>query len=68
MQDGNAGRLDGEDLIDAVVFENAIELLTDLIQQFNIQLVVQKAVDFENIAGTNLPLLHNTLLQKFHLR
>ena len=66
--DGNAGRLDGKNLVDAVVFENAIELLTDLIQQFNIQLVVQKAVDFENIAGTNLPLLHNTLLQKFHLR
>ena len=66
--DGNAGCLDGKNLVDAVVFENAIELLTDLIQQFNIQLVVQKAVDFENIAGTNLPLLHNTLLQKFHLR
>ena len=66
--DGNAGCLNGENLVDAVVLEDAVELLTDLVQQVYVQLVIQKAIHLQDIAGTNLPLLHNALLQKFHLR
>lgn len=65
---GNAGCLNGENLVDAVVLEDAVELLTDLVQQVYVQLVIQKAIHLQDIAGTNLPLLHNALLQKFHLR
>ena len=50
------------------VLEDAVELLADLVQQVYVQLVVQKAVDLQDVAGTNLALLHNTFLQKFHLR
>ena len=60
--------LDGQNLVDAVVLEDAVELLADLVQQVYVQLVVQKAVDLQDVAGTNLALLHNTFLQKFHLR
>ena len=66
--DGDAGCLDGQNLVDTVVLEDAVELLADLVQQVYVQLVVQKAVDLQDIAGTNLALLHNTFLQKFHLR
>lgn len=66
--DGDAGCLDGQNLVDAVVLEDAVELLADLVQQVYVQLVVQKAVDLQDIAGTNLAFLHNTFLQKFHLR
>ena len=65
---GDAGRFNCQDLVDAVVLEDAVELLADLVQQVYIQLVVQKAVDLQDIAGTNLAFLHNTFLQKFHLR
>ena len=60
--------LDGQNLVDAVVLEDAVELLADLVQQVYVQLVVQKAVDLQDVAGTNLAFLHNTLFQKFHLR
>ena len=43
--DGDAGCLDGQNLVDAVVLEDAVELLADLVQQVYVQLVVQKAVD-----------------------
>ena len=66
--DGDAGCLDGQNLVDAVVLEDAVELLADLVQQVYVQLVVQKAVDLQDVAGTNLAFLHNTFLQKFHLR
>ena len=65
---GNAGCLNGENLVDAVVLEDAVKLLTNLVQQVYVQLVIQKAIYLQDIAGTNLPLLHNALLQKFHLR
>ena len=66
--DGNAGSLDGQDLVHAVIFKNAVELLTDLVQQVHVQLVVQKAVDLQYVAGTDLPILQNAIFQKFHLR
>ena len=66
--DGDAGCLDGQNLVDAVVLEDAVELLADLVQQVYVQLVVQKAVDLQDVAGTNLTFLHNTFFQKFHLR
>ena len=47
--------LDGQNLVDAVVLEDAVELLADLVQQVYVQLVVQKAVDLQDVAGTNLP-------------
>ena len=45
------------DLVHAVIFKNAVELLTDLVQQIHVQLVVQKAVDLQYVAGTDLPIL-----------
>ena len=66
--DGDAGCLDGQNLVDAVVLEDAVELFADLVQQVYVQLVVQKAVYLQDVAGTNLAFLHNTFLQKFHLR
>ena len=44
--------------------EDAVELLADLVQQVYVQLVVQKAVDLQDVAGTNLAFLHNTFLPK----
>ena len=61
--DGDAGRLDRQDLVDAVVFKNAVEFGPDRIQQLDVQLVVQKAVHLQHIAGADLPLLQNTLFQ-----
>ena len=65
---GDAGRFNRQDLVDAVVLEDAVKFLADLIQQIDVELVVQEAIDLQHIAGTNLTLLHNTFLQKFHLR
>ena len=61
--DGDAGRLDRQDLVDAVVFKNAVEFGPDRIQQLDVQLVVQKTVHLQHIAGADLPLLQNTLFQ-----
>ena len=61
--DGNAGSLDGQDLVHAVIFKNAVELPADLVQQVHVQLVVQKTVYFQYIAGTDLPILQNAIFQ-----
>ena len=42
--DGNAGSLDGQDLVDAGILELTVKFCADGVQQAHIQLVVQKAV------------------------
>lgn len=42
---GNAGSLDGENLVDTIFLKNAVKFGADLVQQFYIKLVIQKAVD-----------------------
>lgn len=66
--DGNTGSLDRQNFIDSVFFKNAVELGTNLVQKFYIQLMVQKTIYFQYITGTDLSLLQNTLFKKFHLR
>ena len=64
--DGDAGCLDGQNLVDAVVLEDAVELLADLVQQVYVQLVVQKAVDLQDVALTNDAILANAVLELLH--
>ena len=64
--DGDAGGFDREDLVDAGPVKNAAELRPDRIQKFHIQLVVQKAVHLEHVAGPDLALLPDTLFQQLH--
>ena len=63
---GNAGGFDGQDFVDAVVFKNSIEFGANLIQQSDVKLMVQKAIYFKYVSGTNLSVLQNPLFQKFH--
>ena len=64
--DGDARRLDGDDLVDAVAAEDAVELGADGVQQLHIQLMIQKAVHLQHIAGPDLTLAQDALLQQFH--
>ena len=58
----NAGCLNGNDLVDRLVRETALELLTHLIKQVNIHLMVQKAVYLQNVAFLNNAILDNSFL------
>ena len=64
----NAGCLNSQDLVYSVILKNAVKLLADFIQQVNIQLVVQKAVNFQHIARADLPIAQNAVFQKLHLK
>ena len=45
-----------------LVSESAVELLTDLLQQFNIHLVVQKAVNLQYMTGLNDTVFSDAIL------
>ena len=64
----NARCLNRQDLVYSVILKNAVKLLADFIQQVNIQLVVQKAVNFQHIARADLPIAQNAVFQKLHLK
>ena len=64
--DGDAGCLDGDNLVHAGIPENPVELGADGVQQLHIQLMIQKAIHFQHIAGADLTLAQNSLLQQFH--
>ena len=58
----NTGCLNGNDLVDRLVRETALELLAHLIKQVNIHLMVQKAVYLQNVAFLNNAILDNSFL------
>ena len=62
----DAAGLDGEDLVDAPVGEQAAEFLADLLQKPDVHLVVQKAVHLQNISFLNHAVGQDTLFQQFH--
>ena len=64
--DADAGSLDGQDLGDLVRGEAAAEFLSDLIDQVNIHLVVEKAVYLQYISRLYNAVSSNTFFQKFH--
>ena len=64
--DGDAGGLDGQNLVDPVIGKNPVKLGADGIQQFHIQLMVQKAIHFQNIARAHLTVAQNPFFHQFH--
>ena len=58
----NTGCLNGNDLVDRLVRETALELLAHLIKQVNIHLMVQKTVYLQNVAFLNNAILGNSFL------
>ena len=45
----DAGGFDGEDLVHLLVLEEAIPLLTHLVEQFDVHLMVQKPVHLQDV-------------------
>ena len=55
--------LDGQNLVDALTVKTAAKLLSDLIQQTNIHLMIQKAVHLQHIALFYVAILQDSLFQ-----
>ena len=60
--DCNAGCFNGEDFVDFFLFEKLIKIFSDFSEQRDVELVIQEAVNFENIAGKR-----NSVGQNFFL-
>ena len=65
-RDADAGCLDGQNLVDLLPCKPAAELFSDLVQQADVHLVVQKAVHLQHVALFYLSILQNSLFQFFH--
>jgi hypothetical protein len=64
-QAGNpdAGRLDGQDLVDGPILEQFIEFLPQLADEGDIDLVVQEAVHLQHVAAFDSPVRQDLFLQ-----
>ena len=62
----NTRRLDGEDLVHALVLEQAVELLAQLTNEAGVQLLVQKGADLQYVAVLNDTVLTNAILHELH--
>ena len=62
----NAGRFDSHNRRQSVYVKMSNEFIRQLAQKSSVNAVVQKSVNLYNIAGKNLSLARNALLQKFH--
>ena len=60
--DADAGGLDGENSGDVLLPEQAVEFLSDFVQKVNVHLVIEKAVNFENIAWADGSVAENAFL------
>ena len=65
--DGNAARLDGENLVYLFATEPAFQLVGYLTQNVYIDLVVKEIVDFQNIAFFDDAVFNDFLFKKVHI-
>ena len=63
---GNAGSFNCQHPGNADIPESLMKIRADMIHKFHIDLMIQKAVHFQNIARQNSAFLQNSFLQFFH--
>jgi len=61
--DPDAGSLYCEDLVDRFICEQPLEFFSHCAEQIDIHLVIQKIVDFQNIAGFDESIFENSFFQ-----
>ncbi len=64
--DANAGRFDGQNFGNRLSVETAAEFSADFVEKIDVHLVVEKAVNLQNIVFRCVSILQNSLFQKFH--
>lgn len=64
--DGDAGGLDGQNFGNAAIPERLGHGLGDLLQERRVDLLVEKAADFQDLAGQNLALGTNFFFHESH--
>ena len=64
---GDAGGLNGEDLVHAAVFIKRSNLLGHIRQKGGINLLIQKGAHLENAAGKHLSFFQNHFFHRFHM-
>ena len=64
--DADAGRLDGQDLVDLLALKKAGPLGAHLVVKRDVALVVEEAVDLQDVALTNDAILANAVLELLH--
>ena len=66
--EGDAGGLRRQDDGDTAHVEAAAELVRDVLQKLGVHPVVQEAVHLDDVAGQDLALLYDAILQLPHMR
>ena len=66
--DADAGGFDGEDLGDAFVLVQAMEFFTEKRKKRYIDLMIQEAVHFQDVSGTDLTVFEDSVFKQFHGR
>jgi hypothetical protein len=66
-RDRDARCFDGQDLVDLDIGEAPFELLPHFVDQFDVELMVDEAVHFDDVPGKDFAVFQDALLELFHV-